>query len=188
VPKEQPERRVRPLLPLVLGVLSLATLLVLWLSAPAVLNQLLAQQGLATAGVVVRSADHHTAEAVFDQTGSLSHAEVYLTTQVKPLAVNGVPLVQLLQSMWQHNDLQALINKFTGIQGYDLAHGQFPDGAGMGFASEWGKDGPGGGPPGRLLDAHDARTLNVLIPRDFGGLSYLTYNGDTITVQSLVTG
>lgn len=93
----EPERRVRPLLPLVLGVLSLATLLVLWLSAPAVLNHLLAQQGLATAGVVVSSADQHTAEAVFDQAGSLSHAEVYLTTQVKPLAVNGVPLAQVIQ-------------------------------------------------------------------------------------------
>jgi hypothetical protein len=81
-----PERRVPPLLPLVLGVLSLATLLVLRLSAPAVLDRLLAQQqGLSTAGVVVSSADHHTAEAVFDQTVSLSHFEVYLTTQVKPL-------------------------------------------------------------------------------------------------------
>jgi hypothetical protein len=195
----EPLRRVRPPLPFVLSVISLATLLVLLLSAPTVLNQLLAQQGLATAGVVVRSADHRTAEAVFDQTGSFSHAEVYLTTQVKPLAVNGVPLVQLLQSgrpdryLGLHNDLQALIDKFTGIQGYDLAHGQFPDGAGMGFAPEWGHggtgpDGTGPGPWGRPLDAHDARTFNVWIPRDFGGLSYLTYNDDTITVQSLATG
>jgi hypothetical protein len=189
----EPERHVRPLLPLMFGILSLAALLVMCLYAPMALDQLMVEPGSPTAGVVVRSTDHHTAEAVVDQTVSLSHSEVYLTTQVRPLAVNGVPLVQLLQSMRQHNDLQVLVNKFTGIQGYDLAHGQFPDGAGMGFAPEWGKggsgyNGSGTGPPGRLLDAHDARTLNVLIPRDYGGLSYLTFNGDTITVQSLVTG
>ena len=103
--------------------------------------------------------------------------------------VNGVPLVQLLQPT---DDPQALVNKFIGIQGYDLAHGQFPDGAGMGFGPDWGSDGPGPdqilGPPGRLLDAHDANTLNVLIPMNQNGLDYRTYNGSTITVQSLVTG
>ena len=94
----EPERRAQSPLPFVLSIISLVMLLVLWLSGPVVVNQLLAQQGLATAGVVVRSADHRAAEAVFDQRGSLSHAEVYLTTQVKPLTVNGVPLVQLRQS------------------------------------------------------------------------------------------
>jgi hypothetical protein len=192
--RQKPLRRVRPLLPFVLSVISLAMLLALWLSAPVILNQLLGQQGLATAGAVVDSGDHQAAEAVFEQTGSLSHAEVYLTTQVKPLAVNGIPLAQLLQSQppgpWQNNDLQVLINKFTGLQGYDLAHRQFLNT--MGFVPELGQGGPGPsgsgtGPPGRLLGAHDAGTFNVLIPRDFGGLSYLTYNGDTITVQSLVT-
>jgi hypothetical protein len=63
----EPERRVRPVLPLMLGVLSLATLLVLWLSAPLALDKLMIQHGLPTAGVVVSSADHHTAEAVLDQ-------------------------------------------------------------------------------------------------------------------------
>jgi hypothetical protein len=201
-----PERRVRPLLPLVLSVLSLVTLLVLWLSAPLALDQLLAKPGLPTAGVVVSSADHHTAEAVLDQAGSLSHAEVYLTTQVKPLAANGVPLAQLLQST---DHLQALVDKFTGIQGYGLAHGQFPDGAGIQFSADEGGTGPDGTghegqlvgvrPPGRLLDAHDANSLNVLIPLDpvtkgpgwpsVGCCQdYYTYNGDTITVQSLGTG
>lgn len=192
--RHTPERRVRPLLPFVLIVISLIPLLVLWLSAPVVLNQLLGQQGLATAGVVVGSADHHAAEAVLEQTGSFSHAEVYLTTQVKPLAVNGIPLAQILQAQQpgpgQNNDLQVLINKFMGLQGYDLAHRPFLNT--MAFAPEWGHGGPGPsgsgtGPYGRLLNAHDAGTFNVLIPRDFGGLSYQTYNGDTITVQSLVT-
>ena len=197
----EPERRVRPLLPLVLSVLSLATLLVLWLSAPVALDQLMAKPGLPTAGVVVRSADHHTAEAVLNKTVSLSHSEVYLTTQVRPLAVNGVPLVQLLQST---DNLQALVDKFTGIQGYGLAHGQFPDGAGIQFSADEGGTGHEGQnvgvrSPGRLLDAHDANSLNVLIPLDSvtkgpGWPSveccedYYTYNGDTITVQSLVTG
>ncbi len=135
-----PERRVRPLLPLVLCVLSLATLLVLWLSAPVALDQLMAKPGLPTAGVVVSSADHHTAEAVLDQTVSLSHSEVYLTTQVRPLAVNGVPLVQLLQTT---DNLQTLVNKFTGIQGYGLAHGQFPDGVGIQFSADEGGTGRG---------------------------------------------
>jgi len=113
----EPERHVRPLLPLVFGILSLAALLVMCLCAPMALDHLMVEPGSPTAGVVVRSADYHTAEAVVDQTGSLSHSDVYLTTQVKPLAVNGVPLVRLLQPT---DDLQALVNKFTGIQGYDL--------------------------------------------------------------------
>src|SRR5260370_18345369 len=182
----EPESRARPPLPFVLSVISLATLVFVWLREPFVLNEMLSQEGLATAGVVVSSADYHTAEAVFDQTGSLSHAEVSLTTQVKPLAVNGVPLVRVRQ---QTDDRQTLGNELTGIQGYDLAHGQFPDGAGMGFDPHWGSTGSGysdtgTGPPGRLLDAHDARTFNVLILRD----GYGPFNGDTITVQSLVTG
>jgi len=180
---KEPERRVRPLLLPVLGVLSLATLLVLGLSAPLTL-----QSGYPTA-------DHHTAEAALDQTVGTSHYEAYLTTQVKPLAVNGMPLAQVFLSrqspLERAQDLQALINKFTGIQGYDLAHGQFPDGSGMGFASEWGSNGSGPdqivGPPGRLLDAHDVGTLNVLIPLEEID-SYSTYNGSTITVQSLITG
>lgn len=202
----EPERRVRPLLSLVLSVLSLATLLVLWLSAPQALDQLMAKPGLPTAGVVVRSADHSAAEAVLDQTGSLSSSEVYLTTQVKPLAVNGVPLAQLLQTK---DNLQTLINKFTGIQGYGLAHGQFPNSTGIQFSADEGGTGPDGTghegqyvgvrPQGRLLNAHDANSLNVLIPLDpvpkgpgwpsVGCCEgYYTSNGDTITVQSLVTG
>jgi hypothetical protein len=181
----EPERRAQSPLPFVLSIISLVMLLVLWLSGPVVVNQLLAQQGLATAGVVVRSADHRAAEVVFDQTGSLSHAEVYLTTQVKPLTVNGVPLVQLRQST---DDLQILVNALTGIQGYDLAQGQFPAGTGMGFAPEWGATGysdtGGNGLQGRLLDTRDARTFNVLIHRD----GYGPFNGDTITVQSLING
>jgi hypothetical protein len=38
---------------------------------------------------------------VFEQAGSLSHADVYLTTQVKPLAVNGALLAQLIQETGQ---------------------------------------------------------------------------------------
>jgi len=200
------ESRVRPRLPLVLGILSLVALLVLWLSSPAALDQLMAKPGLPTAGVVVRSSDHSTAEGVLEQTGSLSSSEVYLTTQVKPLAVNGAPLAQLLQTK---DNLQTLINKFTGIQGYGLAHGQFPSSTGIQFSAGEGGTGPDGTghegqyvgvrPPGRLLDAHDANSLNVLIPLDSvpkgpgwpsGGCcqGYFTYDGDTITVQSLVTG
>ena len=198
--------RVRPRLPLVFGILSLVVLLILWLRTPAALDQLMAKPGLPTAGVVVRSSDHSTAEAVLDQTGSLSSSEVYLTTQVKPLAVNGVPLAQLLQTK---DNLQTLINKFTGIQGYGLAHGQFPSSTGIQFSAGEGGTGPDGTghegqyvgvrPPGRLLDAHDANSLNVLIPLESvpkgpGWPSvgccqgYYTYNGDTITVQSLITG
>lgn len=75
------------------------------------------------------------------------------------------------------DDLQKLVAKFTGIQGYDLAHGQFPD-------EVYNPD----------FDAHDAKTLNVLIPWDAVGsrsgchYNYYTNIGSTITVQSLVTG
>ena len=193
-----PERRSQPRLPLVLGVLSLATLLVLWLSAPVALGQLV--QSAPNAGLVVRAVDHHTADALVEQAASLSPPETYLTTQVKPLAVNGVPLAQVFETMRPvkmipqspleyAQGLQALINKFTGIQGYDLAHGQLPDGVGLGFGPDWGSTGPQSrlGPPGRLLDAQDAGTLNVLIPLEEID-NYTTYNDSTITVQSLVTG
>jgi hypothetical protein len=177
-------RRIRLLLPLVPGLLSLITLLVLWQSAPATLNQLIDEQGLATGGVVVRSADHRAAETVLDQIGSRSHAEVYLTTQVKPLAVDGAPLVLALErnqspfpsSCLPSNAVQKLVDRLTGIQGYDLAHGQAP--------------------PGGLLSAHDANTLNVVVPLGENDnsacqgydLNYYIDTGSTITVQSLTTG
>ncbi len=142
------------------------------------LDQVLAQ-GPATDGVVVSSADHHAVEAEFSQIAGLPRPDVYLTTQVRPLAVNGVPLAQLVELPGQmvgtpppdqipslQDDLRQLVEKFTGIQGYDLAHGQFPDFTG--FDAGFGSSGPGPneilGPPGRLLDAHDANSLNVLIP------------------------
>jgi hypothetical protein len=67
---------------------------------------------------------------------------VYLTTQVRPLAVNGVPLAQLVKLIPQmmgtppsipslQDDLRQLVEKFTGILGYDLARGQFPDSPGI---------------------------------------------------------
>ena len=186
-----PELRTRPPFSFVLSVLSLATLLGLWLSAPLALNQLLYQQGAPTAGVVVSSVDHRTAEAILNQTDCLSHAEDYLTTQVKPLTVNGMALDQLPQldgPKSQTQEPQALI----GIQGYDLTHGQLPDGAGMGFGSDWGSNGPGPdqilGPPGRLLGTHDANTLNVLIPVNANGLGERIYNNSTVTVQNPITG
>jgi hypothetical protein len=158
------ERHDRPRLPLVLDAFSLAALLVMYLGTSAALDQLMVEPGPPTAGAVVRSADHHTAEAIVDQSIPLSLSDVYLTTQVKPVAVNGSSTAQLPGLPQYPDPPQALL----GIQGYDLAHGQFPDGDGMGFSPDWGSDGPGPdqilGPPGRLLDAHDAKTLNVLIP------------------------
>jgi hypothetical protein len=132
---------------------------------------------------------------------------MYLTAQVRPVGLNGVSLNQWVHQLdptgqMSSQDLQHRMGKFTSIQGYDLAHGQFPDGIQIGFSPQdgagvehnLGRDGITVAPQGRLLDAHDANSLNVLIPieADWGVSDQVCcvdyYNGDTITVQSPVDG
>ncbi len=199
---------------LVAGVVCLVVLLGLGWTLKTTVDQMLAQ-GPATAGIVAGPADHSAVEGTLGQMPGMGSPDVYLTTLVKPLAVNGVPLAQLPA----HIDIcdhktppsgcptpteeqlaqvaQGITDKFTGLQGFDLAHGQLPRISG--FERGAGATGPGPdqmiGPWGRQLDAGDVNTYNVLVSanqvplclQDYCG-NYTSTNGDVVSVQSLVTG
>jgi hypothetical protein len=211
---QQRVRRVWARLGLVAGVLCLVALLGLGLSLSGAVDQMLAQ-GPATAGIVAGPADRGEVEAALRQMPGMARPDVYLTTLVKPLAVNGVPLAKLPpeqvfcppkypgsscptptgQQLAQV--AQGIADKFTGLQGFDLAHGQLPRISG--FENGAGATGPGPnqmiGPWGSQLDASDANTYNVMVsanqiplcPQDYCG-DYMSTNGDVVSVQSLVTG
>lgn len=180
---------------LVAGALGLAALLGLGLALNGMVDQLLAQ-GPATAGVVASPADRGAVEAALRQLPGTARQDVYLTTLVKPLAVNGVPLAQVAPGspsncppqyrgplcqppteQQRAQFVQGVADKYTSIQGFDLAHGQLPDITNF--------------DDGRRLAAGDADTYNVMVaancPRDTCR-DYIPDNGDLVSVQSPVTG
>jgi hypothetical protein len=204
------------------GVLCLVALAVLGLSLTAAVDQMLTQ-GPARAGIVAGPADRGAVEAALGQMPGMARPDVYLTTLVRPVAVNGVPLAQLpLQASFCPRKypgptcpaptgqqlarvVQGIADKFTSIQGFDLAHGQLPRISG--FENGAGATGPGPnqmvGPWGRQLDAGDASTYDVMVsanqisfcPADSSHAGpgqfcedYKNDNGDVVSVQSLVTG
>jgi hypothetical protein len=129
----------------------LGSLLGLMLSADLADNQALAA-GPDNAGVVVGFGEHTAVEAALSRTAGVATADSHLTTGVKPLAVNEVPLSQLVGQDATPDRLTELVDQFTEIQGYDLLHGQrVPS---IGFASDFGSTGPG---PNEI----DARTCSA---------------------------
>lgn len=167
--------------------LCLVALVALGMVSWGAVGQVLAQ-GPDTAGVVASAADHYAVESALNRTPGLARPDVYLTTLVKPLAINDTPLALPpaadSQTSWdtflgqpicdakascppmttQEYTLamQELIGKFTSIQGFDLAHGQLP------HLSDF--DGEGGG---RQLaagdvsptsDANGDAVYNVIVP------------------------
>jgi hypothetical protein len=211
---QQRVRRMWARLALVAGALCLVSLLGVGLLLRGAVNQMLAQ-GPATAGIVIGPAERGAVEGALRQMPGIARPDIYLTTLVKPLAVNGVPLAQLPQEQLfcppkypgsicptptgqqLAQVAQGIADKFSGVQGFDLAHGQMP--RITGFENGAGATGPGPnqmvGPWGRQLDASDANTYNVMVsanqiplcPRDYCG-NYMNTNGDVVSVQSLVTG
>lgn len=163
-----------------LGAPATILLLVLGLAFTANLavTQVLAS-GPDNAGLVVGPADGSAVTSLIDRAPGVARGDSYLTTQVRPLTINGIPLAQLggaygvpvgspapglgtilpQQVTW-------LAHRFSRIQGFDLAHGQVPEA--IGFGSDIGSEGPGpseiDGPAGRMIDRSDANSLNVMIP------------------------
>jgi hypothetical protein len=180
---QQRVRRTWSRLALIASALCLVTLVGLGLALSAAVEQLLAQ-GPATMGVVASTADRSAVEGALRQVLSTTRQDVYLTTLVTPLAVNDTPLAQLGQGA---------VNKYTSIQGFDLAHGQLPDITN--FEDGAGSNGPGPdeilGPRGRRLAASDANTYNVMVAANCPQAAcpdYRPINGDLVSVQSQMTG
>jgi hypothetical protein len=180
---QQGVRRAWSRLALAASALCLVALVGLGLALNGAVDHLLAQ-GPATAGVVASAADQSAVEGAIGRLPGTARQDVYLTTLVKPLAVNSMSLAP---------GEQGIVDKFASIQGFDLAHGQLPDITN--FDDGAGSNGPGPdeiiGPRGRRLAASDANTYNVMVaancPHDTCP-DYSPVNGDLISVQSKVTG
>jgi hypothetical protein len=180
---QQRVRRMWSRLALTAGSLCLLTLVSLGLMLNAGVAQLLAQ-GPATMGVIASATDQSAVEGALRQVPGVSRQDIYLTTLVTPVAVNDTPLTQLGQGA---------VDKFTSIQGFDLAHGQLPDITN--FEDGAGSNGPGPdeilGPRGRRLVASDANTFNVMVAANCPQAAcpdYRPINGDLVSVQSQTTG
>jgi hypothetical protein len=218
-----PGRRLRSVMAATAVVSFLSVLLGLGWGAERTTDQVLTN-GPVSAGVTAGFAGHGAVEAELDRRPGLSRSDTYLTTGVKPLAINGVPMTQLAdQSGFAVNgepppgaravlhdelldQLKLLATHLSSIQGFDLVHGQRPDS--IGFDGDYGAIGPGpneiDGPWGRMLDARDAGSVNVLVPlievQPCSGpthgplaaaamcIDYRVHNGATISVPSLATG
>jgi putative ABC transport system permease protein len=96
-------------------------------------------------------------------------------TNVTPALINGTPLQQIVQGATsQGNTVNDIVAFISGVQGYDLAGGQTINTTDI-QASQ-----------GRLLNASDAGTLNVIVSNRAAGAPLSLKLGDTLTLQSQV--
>ncbi len=94
---------------------------------------------------------------------------------VAPTAVDGVDIQAILKNAQRSNAIstQFRLTGLSGVEGYDLSHGQLPDTA----ASR-----------GRVLTAADAGHNNVMVPDNLRGRPLNLRAGETLTIQQPTSG
>ena len=109
-------------------------------------------------------------------------AVVTSIAQDEPVAINSTPIATVLKDAPRRASSsnvgkEGALFFLSGVQGYDLAHGAKPDAT---LATVKGAD------SGRLLNASDVNTLNVLMPAASAMAPLNLKVGDTITLASTV--
>jgi len=151
----QRARSVATLLALYIGVFAVGLILVLGQNIQNTLQSFLASGTGVNAQVITTSlADRAAVEHQLTLAPGVHHVVEASYTQAVPVAVNGQPISQFVQSATAsgaHTVSEATAD-FTGTQGYDLAHGVVPGAKDIPIQQ------------GRSLTAADAGTLNALLP------------------------
>ncbi|HEU5440127.1 MAG TPA: FtsX-like permease family protein [Ktedonobacterales bacterium] len=139
-------------------------------------TQLAASGPQASAYVLATSADAPIVRQHLAGAPGLSGQQVNLAAPDRILAVNGVPLAQLLPA-GSGDATSQLGQTVSGVEGYDLAAGQLPQ-----VTLE---QGTRDNAKGRTLTAADATTGNALFPPNYSQPPLNLKLGDTLTVAAL---
>jgi putative ABC transport system permease protein len=177
-------RSVTTMVALFVGVFGIGLILALGQNIKDEINIALSQQlkynSFIIAGVKDKTAvDQQVAQAQHLQSKPL----VTNLTQVAPVAVNDTPIGQVLESAQNgvssnNTGRRGALFFLSAVQGFDLANGSFPDATLMRGANAT--------EPGRLLNASDANTLNVIMPYPSSLAPLNLKVGDTITLTSAI--
>ena len=177
-------RSVTTMVALFVGVFGIGLILALGQNIKDEINIALSQQlkynSFVIAGVKDKAAvDQQVAVAQHLQSEPL----VTNLTQVAPVAVNDVPIGQVLATASNsvsssNTGKRGALFFLSSVQGFDVANGSFPDATLM--------RGAGATEQGRLLNASDANTMNVIMPYPSSLAPLNLKVGDTITLTSAI--
>ena len=177
-------RSVTTMVALFVGVFGIGLILALGQNIKDEINIALSQQlkynSFVIAGVKDKAAvDQQVAVAQHLQSEPL----VTNLTQVAPVAVNDVPIGQVLATASNsvsssNTGKRGALFFLSSVQGFDVANGSFPDATLM--------RGAGATESGRLLNASDANTMNVIMPYPSSLAPLNLKVGDTITLTSAI--
>lgn len=178
-------RSVTTMVALFIGVFGIGLILALGQNIKDEINTALSQQVKYNSFIIAGVNDKPAVDRQVAQVGNLqSKPLVTNLAQDVPVAVNGVPLADVLKSATtgvssRSTGRQGAQFFLSSVQGFDLAHSSFPDATLM--------RGAGATEQGRLLTASDANTLNVIMPYPSSLAPLNLKVGDTITLANPYT-
>ncbi len=169
----QRARTVTTLTALFIGVFAIGLVLVLGQDIEGQLSVATASNTAANTVILANASDHAAVQQQINSLPGVTDAASTSFANDIPTAVNGVPFAQIVQKAKQQNyPVDELLNFINGVEGYDLAGGQTIDARNIQVVQ------------GRLLNASDTGTTNVVLSnRTQSGPMGLKL-GDTLTLQS----
>lgn len=168
----QKARTVTTLLSLYIGVFAIALVLVLGQNISAAINSYLLSGNGLNADVIASSADRMAVERQVAQIADARHLVETSFTSALPVAVNGLPVGDFVSAATATGAYTAdeVVGVMNGLNGYDLAHGKTPDPADIPLVR------------GRALNASDANTTHVLLPKAASQAPNSLKLGETLTL------
>lgn len=184
-------RTTTTLLALFIGVFAVGVVLVLGQGVRETINTFIANQVRYNLIVLAPRTEADNVNRALDARGADVRARqaVEVAPLTTPQDINGTAIGTLIGPV-DPNAAQggprspaALIRQLSGMQGYDLAQGQLPE---VGTAPEAIVDGLG--PAGRMLNASDAGTDNIIIDASLRDAPLRLKLGDKLTQRNGITG
>lgn len=185
-------RTTTTLLALFIGVFAVGVVLVLGQGVRESINAFIANQVRYNLIVLAPRTEADNVNRALDARGGEIRARqaVEVAPLTTPQDINGTPLGQLIGPVDPNGQPQrgshspaAIVRQLSGLQGYDLAHGQLPE---VGTAPEVIADDQG--PTGRMLNASDAGTDNIIVDASLRDAPLHLQPGDRLTQRNGITG
>jgi putative ABC transport system permease protein len=171
----QRARTVTTLVALFIGVFAIGLVLVLGQDIEGQFS-LATSSNTAVNTVILASANNRAAtQQVVQSLPGINRDDQNAFANVTPMLINGTPFQQIVQGATnQGNSLSDIAAFISGVQGYNLAGGQAINTTDIQSSQ------------GRLLNASDAGTLNVIVSNRAAGAPLNLKLGDTLTLHSQV--
>jgi putative ABC transport system permease protein len=168
----QKARTSTTLVALFVGVFAIGLILTLGQNIQSALYQALSSATAYNSFIWATSADKAAVDRELPRIAGIKKQAVNPTADTTPVALNGVPIAQILTR--QHGSANALA-ELQGVTGYDLAQGQFPTASLV--------RGDHDREAGRNLQRRDAGTTSALVAQSLSLAPFNLKLGDQITLS-----